>query len=441
MTRKLIGIIAIFGIAIFMNTIVNAKYIIENKFEIANINIDRTKPIIEIIKIENSNRGYEKYANKTHTIEITAKFIDKNIDKVFCDKEHIKIKINNTYVQLENMQFIKLNEAQEEKTYKIVLRNINENGKLKIEFIEGTVIDTSKLENDKKEIDTNITIDNIAPTGTLREENISEGKVNAIIKLNEEIRKLEGWNLSENKLEIRKEFTNNISYELPILDYAGNARIIKVNITKATYINLIYASHNSEVGWTYGHGNYDIAGKEAIDRNSILKTEAIAFNFSGNVDNDFIQANSYIYTHWGEGTYGKWQDGIQYKYGYNPSQNSYKSMNSKDLVTIDGKKYFQFGGQAINMAGNTDTNGNNPIPADKAVYYPYGVCGLKMILKDYSYYSIIYQIFVDRVGWINASSDGQECMYSKTKPMSAFRIALVPKSEKQYIIDTWNKDV
>ena len=69
MTRKLIGIIAIFGIAIFMNTIVNAKYIIENKFDIANINIDRTKPIIDIIKIENSNRGYEKYANRTHKRE------------------------------------------------------------------------------------------------------------------------------------------------------------------------------------------------------------------------------------------------------------------------------------------------------------------------------------------------------------------------------------
>ena len=48
-----------------------------------------------------------------------------------------------------------------------------------------------------------------------------------------------------------KEFTNNISYELPIIDYAGNKTIINVNITKATYINITYASHNSEIGWTF----------------------------------------------------------------------------------------------------------------------------------------------------------------------------------------------
>ena len=64
-----------------------------------------------------------------------------------------------------------------------------------------------------------------------------------------------------------------------------------------------------------------------------------------------------------------------------------------------------------------------------------------MKLKDYSYFSIVYQVLVNNVGWINTCSDGQECMYDKTKPISAFRIALIPKSEKQYIIDTWNKDV
>ena len=64
-----------------------------------------------------------------------------------------------------------------------------------------------------------------------------------------------------------------------------------------------------------------------------------------------------------------------------------------------------------------------------------------MKLKDYSYFSIIYQILVNEVGWVSACSDGQECMYFKDKPMSAFRIALVPKTEKQYVIDTWNKDI
>ena len=32
-------------------------------------------------------------------------------------------------------------------------------------------------------------------------------------------------------------------------------------------------------------------------------------------------------------------------------------------------------------------------------------------------------------------------MYSYNKPMSAFRMTLVPKSEKEHVINTWNKDV
>ena len=311
-----------------------------------------------------------------------------------------------------------------------------------IEIINGTAIDTSKLENDKLEFDTNIVIDNIAPSGIFQENKIEDGKVQAIINLSENIRKLDGWEFSEDKLKIEKEFTNNVSYELPIVDYAGNKSIVNIDIVQATYINIIYASHNSVVGWTFGYGNYDIAGAEAIKEDPIHKTEALAFNISGNVDDDFVQASSYIYTYWGEGSKGKCMDtSMVYNYGYNPENGIYKSMKSDDLVTINGKKYFQFGGSGINSYENGDINGNNIIPIDISIQYLYGICGINFRLKDYSQFSVVYQIFVDKVGWINACSDGQECMYDKVSPMSAFRIALIPKSEKQYVIDTWNKDI
>ena len=298
------------------------------------------------------------------------------------------------------------------------------------------------MKNELLEINTNITIDNIAPNGNFTETKISDGKVNATIDLSEKIKELEGWDFSDNKLKATKEFTNNVSYELPIVDYAGNKTIINVDITQATYINIVYASHNSVVGWSFGYGNYDVAGKDAIARNSIYKTEALAFNISGNVDEDFVQAKSYIYTYWGEGSYGRCTtSGILYNYGYNPLDESYKSMKSSDLVTIGNKKYFQFGGSGINGYLNTDANGNNPMPSNIAPLYRYGICGIKMKLKDYSEFSVVYQILVDGIGWVSACSDGQECMYAKDKPMSAFRIALVPKTEKQYVIDTWNKDI
>ena len=130
-----------------------------------------------------------------------------------------------------------------------------------------------------------------------------------------------------------------------------------------------------------------------------------------------------------------------YNYGYNPGKNAFKSMNSNDLITINSKKYFQFGGSGINGYLNTDANSQNPIPGEVANKYKYGISGITMKLKDYSQYSIIYQILVNGAGWVKTASDGSECTYNHNTPMSAFRIALVPKTEKQYVINQWNKDV
>lgn len=439
---KILIVLLINILIISISTIIKAKYIIQNEFYIADLNIDRTKPKIELISITNTNTGYESYANKTHIIKVTVKITEKNFKDIFCDKEHVKIKIDDKYIDLNNIEFKKIKDLQEEKIYEIKLQNIEENGKLKIEFVEGVAVDISELKNDKIEFDTNIMVDNISPNGKILENKISNGKVNAVINFNEKIRNIEGWKISEDKLNAEKEFTNNISYQLPIIDYAGNKSVVEIAITQATYINIIYASHNSEIGWTFGYGNYDIAGKNAIIKNPKFKTEALAFNISGNIETDFLQAKTYINTHWGEGTYAKCKtSGLIYNYGYNPNNGIYKSMNSSGLVTINGKKYFQFGGSGINTYGNTDINGNNPIPSDIASQYRYGICGINIKLKDYSQFSVVYQILVNEVGWIEACSDGEECMYSKQKPMSGFRITLIPKSEKQYVLDTWNKDI
>lgn len=432
--------ISIFIISI--STTIHAKYIFQNEFYIANLNIDRTKPKIKLISITNSNSDYESYANKTHTITIKVEITDKNLKDVVLDKEHVRIKINNEYVNCANIKSNKIQDIADGGIYQIEINNLDGNGNLKVDILEGAAVDTSELKNQLLEINTNITIDNIAPKGDFTENKITDGKVNAIINLNEKIREIDGWNFSEDKLKVEKEFTNNISYELPILDYAGNKTVINVDITKATYINIIYASHNSVAGWSFGYGNYDVAGKDAIAINPIYKTEALAFNISGNIDSDFLQARSYIYTYWGEGSYGRCTtSGILYNYGYNPLNGSYKSMKSTDLVTIGDKKYFQLGGSGINSYTNPDANGNNPIPSNIAPLYRYGICGINMKLKDYSQFSVVYQILVNGVGWMSACSDGQECMYAKDKPMSAFRIALVPKTEKQYVINTWNKDI
>ena len=55
---------------ILINGNVFGKYVFEESFVVANINIDKTPPEIQIVKIENSNVGYEKYANKTCKIAL-----------------------------------------------------------------------------------------------------------------------------------------------------------------------------------------------------------------------------------------------------------------------------------------------------------------------------------------------------------------------------------
>lgn len=408
------------------------------------MNIDRTKPKIELIEIQNTNTNYPKYANKTHTISFKIKVTEKNIKENNFVKDFFGFKLyeNNINIAEDNFSIKEIESTNEGKIYKIDIKGIIGNGKLSMQIKEGAIIDKGGLKSESQNIQTGITIDNTAPVGKFKEVKIQDGKVNGEIILSENIRKIDGWSFKDNNLKITKEFTNNISYQLPITDYAGNTSNVDINITQATYINVVYASHNSCIGWSFGYGNYDIAGKDAIKVNPVYRTEALAFNISGNVDKDFVQANTYIYTYWGEGSKGKCTtSGLIYNYGYNPGKNSFKSMNSNDLITINSKKYFQFGGSGINGYLNTDANSQNPIPGEVANKYKYGISGITMKLKDYSQYSIIYQILVNGAGWVKTASDGSECTYNHNTPMSAFRIALVPKTEKQYVINQWNKDV
>lgn len=406
---------------------------------VANIkvnNIDKVIPIVECIEINNSNSNYPLYANSEKEINLTIKVTD-NIEIKDINLDKINIKVGNNIANLTKEWTLKSSNTKE-KIYNLKLKNVKGDGILTVTIENGFVTDIANNNNIKKDVNTQIAIDNTKPNITYSQEIISQGKVNAILTANEKVQNLNGWNLSADSKKLNKNFTSNTTYNTVITDYAGNNATITVDISGATYINLTYASHNSDVGWTFGHGNYDIAGEMAVHKNPIYKTEALAFNINGNIEKDFLKAKAYVYTHWGEGSYGRCKDtGILYNFGYS----QYKTMNSSDLVTLENKKCFQFGGTGINGYTHTDTNGNNAIPADIANQFRYGICGLTLELKDYSEYSIVYQIYVSEVGWIEAVSNGKETMYSKTKPISAFRVTFIPTSEKESQLSTWNKDI
>ena len=439
--KKLIYFAVFFSI-IFIQISSFGKYIFEQNLIIANLNIDRSPPEINVVKIENSNIGYEKYASKKHQIKIQVSVEEKDAYIKNFTKENIEIYVGNTILVTNNIEIQQIKNEKSNLIYEITLGKIEGNGKLSVKLKEGIIIDDSGNKSKEKIIDTQIQIDNISPKATFTENKISQGKVEAIVTSNEQLRKIEGWTLTDDKLVMKKEFTSNVIYTFTISDFAQNETEVKVNIQNATYIKLTYASHNSEVGWSYGYNNYDIAGKEAIKQYNLSKTEALAFRVEGNVEADFVQFNSYVHTYWGEGKKATCSNsGIVYSHGYNPSNTTFKTMGSNDLVTLEGKKYIQFGGAGINHINKTDCDGNNPIPLDVCRKYLFGISGIKAKLKDESFYSIIYQIYVTGVGWIEPKADGEEAVYRHDKPMSAIRMTLVPKTEKTSIVTMWRKDV
>lgn len=432
----------LFIVIIAMGSVTSAKYLIEYQNKVAVIDIDRNPPKIELVGLQNTNVGYEKYANQTHTITAQINVTEEHIISNNMSLENLVVQVNGKDAEIQNIKVVEKKREGDSIYYDIILTGIQTEGILSFIIKEGTIVDKSYNVNPETVISTDIQIDNTSPDGIFSETEIEEGKVLATILANEKIRGVEGWKLTQNEMQLEKEFTNNISYIFTITDLAQNTKEIEINISKATNIMITYASHNSAIGWTYGYGNYDVAGAQAVKENPIYKTEALAFRITGNIPEDFVQINTCIYTHWGEGSKATCGDtGMIYQYGYNPGRNLYKTMASDDLVTIDGKKYIQFGGTGMNGFQKTDIEGNNPIPLETVYQYNYGISGVTMKLKDESYYSIVYQILVNGQGWLKTCSDGEEAMYQFNRPMSAIRLALVPKTEKAYILNLWNQDV
>ena len=84
----------VFIVFIMIESCVNAKYIFQYELDVADLDIDRTKPVIELISISNTNKGYENYANKTHNITLKVKVIEKNMGTDTIENVETIIKVN-----------------------------------------------------------------------------------------------------------------------------------------------------------------------------------------------------------------------------------------------------------------------------------------------------------------------------------------------------------
>lgn len=439
--RKIIFVIVIFLFCLCIKTNSYSKYVFFSNIDVANLKFDRTKPIISVVSIKNTNTKYPKYASKKHDIVLVVDVNEKNFDSSKLQLSKLLVTVGEKIVN-PKVEVNKVEKNGDITRYELKVSNILEDGKLKFKFAEGFVLDNAGWKNVDYDYNTNIIIDNMAPKCNFEEIVISKGKSKGKITTDEQVQEIPDWNMDSNKMMFYKEFNKNVTKSVVVSDFAENETEVNVKISDVDYIDVTYVSHNSQIGWTYDYKNGLIAGKKLYKYGQTLRTEGLAFNVDTNLGNDFVQARAYIYTHWGENAKGKCEStGMIYNDGYNPSISGWKNMNSTDLVTHNGKKYFQFGGSCVNREFETDVNGNNPIPIPIASKNLYGICGITMSLKDYSEFSIIYQILVEEKGWLCPKSDGQEAMYAKNKAISSFRMTVVPKVQKQNVIDKWNSDV
>ncbi len=65
---------------------------------------------------------------------------------------------------------------------------------------------------------------------------------------------------------------------------------------------------------------------------------------------------------------------------------------------------------------------------------------IKSKCKNTSDFCIVYQIYVKDIGWLKAICDKPEDLTQKSKIISAFRMNLIPTTEKEYLIHFWNRD-
>lgn len=61
-------------------------------------------------------------------------------------------------------------------------------------------------------------------------------------------------------------------------------------------------------------------------------------------------------------------------------------------------------------------------------------------LKNMSNFSIVYQTYIKDIGWSEVISDEQKNPIQYGNSISAFRMNFIPTTERQYLIDFWNRD-
>ena len=135
-----------------------SKYLFENTFPVAKVQIDNSPPEIELISFSNSNIPYPGYANNTHTITAKVRVIEDHIKNVNFDSSHIKFKVGNNFVSVKFKKISYTSPNSKERIYEIVFTDVPNDGNLSLYFLENSVINESSQSNSPKTFSSNILI-------------------------------------------------------------------------------------------------------------------------------------------------------------------------------------------------------------------------------------------------------------------------------------------
>ena len=375
--RKIFISIMVLLVFMCLHTKVQAKYVYSEAETAIKFNVEKYKPdiVFELKKIENNNTGYEEYANNSHTVSFYYELKTESKVTNHIYKDEIVVKLDGEPIDTYTMELYVPTADDKNCVYEYLIRlkNVQGNGNLSLEIVDKALKTSNNLISSPIELETGIKIDNIAPEIFVSENMMEGGKSGITITGNEPLRIKDGWTALGNEKVITKEFPSNVSYKTQIIDYAGNAAETEIKVSSATFVELTVGAYNTNYGWSYGKGDSEIVGKQAAALNTKNKTESLIFRVDGNADDNFIQARAFVSSYWQNNPGYCRLTNQNYNYGFNPSDDTWKSMLNSELVEIDGTKYVQLGGTGMNVAGNTDITGESPLPEHIALMSNYGI--------------------------------------------------------------------
>lgn len=262
---------------------------------------------------------------------------------------------------------------------------------------------------------------------------------NLILEASENIRPIYNWNLSNNTLS--KTFRNQISYPITITDYAGNKSEILIDVKKASNINLLYTTYDSYSRFS-NSSNGNIAGNNTISANVSNKTESLFIALESTSIDLNLQTKAYVHTYWPEGSKAHCGYTENYYYsGANPENNTWQNISTDNLLWHINKIHSQIGGTGMNKKGASCISPKLPIPEDISVQNLYGISSIAFKISNSHEYSVVYQTYINGLGWQKTCSNGEEAVYDYTKPFSAIRINIIPTVDKDLLINYWNKNM